>query len=201
MKPFNDLTYIAIALLLIVVLIKVKNGDRVPWFHHSEPPAIESANTQKMNEPPLTPVTDAAERAREINPWRFNFAKLVHRGQRVDSRLMQRVLLSSGYSELVMHLADTHKSVTAGAFEAQLHEFVQQRPQSLYLSNYQLACNDDLCMGYFESHNKEQLQQFMNDFGRGPEVSAPEQGFWFRMPADNSERGLFGYRIAFNASR
>ncbi|MCD8476494.1 MAG: hypothetical protein LRY40_09780 [Shewanella fodinae] len=200
MKLFNDLAYIAMALLLVVMLIQIKNSSAFPqWLQHREPtPVAAKDSTANVDDLPLIP---AADRTREINPRRFNFAKLVHRGQRVDSRLMERVLQSSSYSELVTHLAEMNKSMTAVALEAQLNGLVQHRPQSHYLNHYQLACNDDLCLGYFESDSQEQLQQFIDDFGSNLAVSGADSGFHYCIPADNSDNGLFGYRMAFNANR
>ncbi|MGE4262585.1 hypothetical protein [Shewanella sp.] len=200
MKLMNDLAYIVLALLLVVMLIQIKNSSAVPqWLQHREPiPVAAKDSTANVDDLPLIP---AADRTREINPRRFNFAKLVHRGQRVDSRLMERVLQSSSYSELVTHLAKMNKSMTAVALEAQLNGLVQHRPQSHYLNHYQLACNDDLCLGYFESDSQEQLQRFIDDFDSNLAVSGADSGFHYCIPADNSDNGLFGYRMAFNANR
>ncbi|GGZ11389.1 hypothetical protein [Shewanella fodinae] len=199
MKLFNDLAYIVLALLLVVMLIQIKNSSAVPqWLQHREPtPVTAKDSLANVDDLPLIP---AADRTREINPRRFNFAKLVHRGQRVDSRLMERVLQSSSYSELVTHLAEMNKSMTAATLEAQLNGLVLHRPQSHYLNHYQLACNDDLCLGYFESDSQEQLQRFIDDFDSNLAVSGADSGFHYCIPADNSDNGLFGYRIAFNAS-
>ena len=200
MKLFNDLAYIVLALLLVVMLIQIKNSSAVPqWLQHREPtPVTAKDSLANVDDLPLIP---AADRTREINPRRFNFAKLVHRGQRVDSRLMERVLQSSSYSELVTHLAKMNKSMTAATLEAQLNGLVLHRPQSHYLNHYQLACNDDLCLGYFESDSQEQLQRFIDDFDSNLAVSGADSGFHYCIPADNSDNGLFGYRMAFNANR
>lgn len=200
MKLFNDLAYIVLALLLVVMLIQIKNSSAVPqWLQHREPtPVTAKDSLANVDDLPLIP---AADRTREINPRRFNFAKLVHRGQRVDSRLMERVLQSSSYSELVTHLAEMNKSMTAATLEAQLNGLVLHRPQSHYLNHYQLACNDDLCLGYFESDSQEQLQRFIDDFDSNLAVSGADSGFHYCIPADNSDNGLFGYRMAFNANR
>ncbi|TCN78539.1 hypothetical protein [Shewanella fodinae] len=201
MKLMNDFAYIVLALLLVVMLIQIKNSNAVPqWLQHREPASLAAtvAQTADVDDLPLIP---AADRTREINPRRFNFAKLVHRGQRVDSRLMVRVLHSSSYSELVTRLAAMNKSMAATALEVQLNALVQQRSQSQYLNHYQLACNDDLCLGYFESDSKAQLRQFIDDFGRNLAVSGADGGFHYCIPADNNDNGLFGYRMAFNADR
>lgn len=119
----------------------------------------------------------------------------------VDGVALAAIMTSSAYREIVKALPNyTNNESDTVEYENRISDYINKSDVNPLLSDYDVACNNDVCFGYFASESKDELDEFFIEFIRGDSSPTHKSGFVNSMEVHNSDTGIFEYRISFNSN-
>lgn len=119
----------------------------------------------------------------------------------VDGVTLAAIMTSPVYREIVKELPNyTNKESDTVEYENRISDYINKSDVNPLLSDYDVACNNDVCFGYFASESKGELEDFFNEFIRGASSPTHKSGYVNSMEVYNSDTGIFEYRVSFNSN-
>jgi hypothetical protein len=119
----------------------------------------------------------------------------------VDGVALAAIMTSSVYRDIVKELPNyTNKESDTVEYENRISDYINKSDVNPLLSDYDVACNNDVCFGYFASESKDELDSFFTEFIRGPSTPTHKSGYVNSMEVYNSDTGIFEYRVSFNSN-
>ncbi|MGX9459842.1 hypothetical protein ACWXWU_01185 [Shewanella sp. A14] len=119
----------------------------------------------------------------------------------VDGVALTAIMTSPVYRNIVNELPNyTIKESDIVKYENNISEYINKSDFNPLLSDYGVACDNNVCFGYFASQSKDELGNFVNEFLGGVNSPTHQSGYVNSMEAHNLDTGIFEYRVSFNSN-
>jgi len=127
-----------------------------------------------------------------------DFFQLVNDDLSVDGAKLVTLMSGSDFYMAINQLSDSqNKSAETAMFEDGLNEYVNSHKLNSHFTDYKFSCDDKICLAYFVSTTKEDLDSFSSDFTNGKNSPMHKSGFVNFLIVE-VEHG-FEYRVSFNS--
>lgn len=128
------------------------------------------------------------------------FTKIVSDENVVDGVYLASIMTSNHFKSVVDNLSSyKEKSVDTIKFEDSLYGFVNQLSYNSHFVDYKVACNNEICFGYFLSPSEDDVIKFSNDFSVSNSSPMNKSGYINQLMQKDKNTDLYECRVSFNS--
>ncbi|QYJ80467.1 hypothetical protein [Shewanella acanthi] len=173
-----------------VASIKVVGGTEM--YTENTNPELKATKLADKTAVSITPIEEVVDRGE------FNDLQLVNKGNAVDGARLVALMSGTGFDAAVSKLEYVpNKTLETVKFENGLSEYIHSYKLNSHFTDYKVGCDNKICLAYFVSPTKEDLDLFAADFTNGNESPMHKSGF-VNFVINEVDNG-FEYRVSFNS--
>lgn len=123
---------------------------------------------------------------------------LVKPDSSVDGVKLTAVMTSDKFSDTIDNIVSyKEKSNDTIQFESSIDDYINHSKYNAHFNDYKISCDNKICLGYFKSFSKDELDSFINEFSNGSDSPLRRSGFVNYYIKEKN--GNYEYRISFNS--